>query len=144
MKSILMILMIASLCFVVGSALSAENTPAPDRLTLVTMSDDQAITLSPMLNEVRTALLGRDAHLAALNADLQEATDPVVIRDLERQVARAKEGAEIRIYRIQADHARSEGREADAEHFEEMIRIMKKPAVVEDVPAVSRREEVSR
>ena len=137
------ILMIASLCLVASIALSAETTP--DRPTLVTMTEEQAIVrLSPMLYQVRTALLDREAELAALEAGLAEATDPAVIRDLERQAAHAKEVAEIRIYRIQADHARAEGRETDAQHFEEMIQIMKKPAVVEDVPNVTRREEVAR
>jgi len=138
------IILIASLCLVAGGALSAETAPAPDRLTLITMSDDQAIALSPMLYEVRTALLSRDSHLVALKADLAEAVDPVVIRDLERRVAQAKEEAEIRIYRIQADQARTEGREADAEHFEALIQVMKKPAVIADVPNVSKREEVAR
>lgn len=138
------IILIASLCLAAGVALSAETAPAPDRLTLITMSDDQAIALSPMLYEVRTALLSRDSHLVALKADLAEAVDPAVIRDLERQVARAKEEAEVRIYRIQADQARTEGREADAEHFETLIQVMKKPAVVEDVPNVARRDEVAR
>jgi membrane-bound lytic murein transglycosylase B len=137
------ILMIASLCLVASIALSAETTP--DRPTLVTMTEEQAVVrLSPMLYQVRTALLEREVELAALEADLAEATDPAVIRGLERQVARAKEDAEIRIYRIQADHARTEGRETDAEHFEAMIQIMKKPAVVKDVPNVTRREEVAR
>lgn len=138
------IVLIALSCLLAGIVLAAEPTSTTQRPNLVAMSDAEAALLSPMHQRIRTVLLEGQAEQAAIEAERRAAEDPMAIKALDQRLVRSREATEMAIYTIQAEFARQEGREADALHFERMVAAMKKPAVVDDVPAVAPREEVSR
>src|SRR5262245_65483737 len=60
--------------------------------------------------EIATVLAARDRTLRELSTGLRTATDPRLALELQTGIERAKLDANLAVPRIQADHARREGR----------------------------------
>ncbi len=151
------LLIIAVMSFVAHSVTIAGPVDAPDDRTdrpeaptvlavpnLLTLNEDQAALLSPLLQQVRAALAAQQAETAALEAKIAATSDAQEVRVLERRVAAAKLQGEIRIFEIQAEFARREGRVSEAEAFDGLARSLRNPAPRKPAAVLPSRQEVSR
>ena len=66
--------------------------------------------LSPMVAEMFDAMDEQRVQVRALKAELARTHEPALVFELQRRIALAKQAIELRLLRIQATHARREGR----------------------------------
>lgn len=85
--------------------------------------------MSPMVADLYTALDEQRAKMAKLRGDLARARGSSRELELQRALSAAKRETELRLLRIQADHARREGRLDVAGNLEAAITAMTAPAV---------------
>jgi hypothetical protein len=83
---------------------------------------------SAMMREVRDAVDAEKATLAALRSKL-DGTDHETALATQREIERAKQETELRILRIQAEHARRAGRTEQATQIEQAIQDTTRPPV---------------
>ncbi len=92
------------------------SLPAPSAPALAPLAPEPVVPreqLSPVVAEMLTALEEQRAILRGLRADLaaaRTARDSRRVLELENAMALAKQQTELRLLRIQADHARRAGR----------------------------------
>lgn len=80
--------------------------------------------MSPMVAEMFTALDEQRAKIARLRAELSQARDGARAFELQRALSAAKQETEVRLLRIQADHARRDGRLEVAANLEAAVLAM--------------------
>lgn len=83
--------------------------------------------LSPMVAEMYAAIDEQRAKVAALRAELAQARGSERALGLQRELSAAKRETELRLLRIQAGHARREGRLEVAGNLEAAISAMTSP-----------------
>jgi hypothetical protein len=83
--------------------------------------------LSPMLQDIKVLWEARQAERAALEERFRTAGDEATALAIQREIEELMVQTELSILRIQADHARREGRIADAEKIEAAITEMTSP-----------------
>jgi hypothetical protein len=88
----------------------------------------------PMMGEIRAALEAEQSKLLELRARMNATRDPASHLAIQREVEQVKRGTEIAILRIQAAHARRDGRAALADRIDAAIEEMLRP-VARGVPA---------
>lgn len=66
--------------------------------------------MSPMVAEMFDAMDEQRVQVRALKAQLSRTHEAARVFELQRQIAQAKQAIELRLLRIQATHARREGR----------------------------------
>jgi hypothetical protein len=103
------------------AGIPAEN--APD--VVAPLAGDTR--LSPMLQEIKVLWETRQAERAALEEQFRMAGDEATALAIQREIEELMVQTELSILRIQADHARREGRIADAEKIEAAITEMTSP-----------------
>lgn len=93
---------------------------------------------TPMMAAIDAALMDEHARVAELAARLATAPDDTTALALHRAIEQAKTDAKLRVFAIQAEFARREGRLEDAQQMEAAIAAMDRVevhAVVEPRPA---------
>lgn len=99
----------------VFSARADEPTiPTADPLASAAATMEQVVPqehLSPMVAEIYTALDQQQALINRLNGELAATRDPGRAFELQREIVAAKQEVEVRMLRIQAEHARRDGRD---------------------------------
>jgi len=111
----------------------AENleTPAIETPAVESLSMDQLIPreqLSPVVAEIFAALDEERARIRQLKDELTATNDPARAFELQRAIVAAKQEAELRMLRIQADHARRENRVDVAAELDGAIQALTTPA----------------
>jgi thymidine phosphorylase len=82
--------------------------------------------------EIFAALDEEQARIRQLKDELAATKDPARAFELQRAIVAAKQGAEARMLRIQADHARRENRADVAAELEGAIQSLTTPAIGRD------------
>lgn len=127
-----------------GSARAAELTPsaaavpapaAPESAPAAASPRLPAHLLSPMVAEMYAAIDEQRAKVATLRAELAQARGTERALELQRALSAAKRGTEVRLLRIQADHARREGRLEVAGNLEAAINAMTTPLAAREPAA---------
>ncbi len=111
------------------------ETPAADSPAGETLTMEQDIPrdqLSPVVAEIFAALDEEQARIRQLKDELAATKDPARAFELQRAIVAAKQGAEARMLRIQADHARRENRADVAAELEGAIQSLTTPAIGRD------------
>lgn len=83
--------------------------------------------MSPMVAELYDALDEQRVVVRAMRLELARATDPARQLELRRSIAAAKQATELRLLRIQASHARREGRLQTAQELDAAITALSAP-----------------
>ena len=86
--------------------------------------------LSPLLNAIQSLWEARLVEVVALKERLRNASDHAAALTILHQIEALQASTEIEILRLQADHARREGREADAQAIEAAITEQLNPSPV--------------
>jgi hypothetical protein len=118
------------------AAPTAETTEAPAMAPkLEPLYADPAIMgrrMSPMVSELMTAIDEQRTVLRGLKARLAQTREPKQMVELHRAISAAKRDTEVRLLRIQADHARREGRFEAATKLDASIAAMNAPPVARE------------
>ena len=122
----------------VAPAALAADTPAPEAATLARPAEPPAAPevaprlpahwLSPMVAEMFAALDEQRAKIGRVRAELAQARDGARAFELQRAISAAKQETEVRLLRIQADHARRDGRLEVAAKLDAALTAMTTPA----------------
>lgn len=83
--------------------------------------------MSPMVVEMFDAMDEQRIQVRALKAELARTHEPALVFELQRRIALAKQAIELRLLRIQATHARREGRVEVARSLEAAILALTTP-----------------
>jgi hypothetical protein len=109
----------------------ADGELPEGEVTVYTREDALAVPheqpVSPMMAEIRAALAEEEARRTELAADFDAATDERAALEIQREIETLARDTELRILRIQADHARLAGRGAVALEIEAAITEMTAP-----------------
>lgn len=106
---------------------SLTETPATAPLTMEqSIPRDQ---LSPVVAEIFAALDEERARIRQFKDELAATNDPARAFELQRAIVAAKQEAELRMLRIQADHARRENRGDVAAELDGAIQALTTPAI---------------
>jgi hypothetical protein len=93
---------------------------------------------TPLMAAIDVVLQAEQAQVAGLAAQLAAAPDDAAALALQRAIEQAKSDAKVRVFGIQAEFARREGRLEDAQRIEAAIAAMGRvevPADIEPRPA---------
>lgn len=82
---------------------------------------------TPLLADLFDVLDRQDAAVAALQTELARTADPMAALALQRRIEKAKQDAEVEVLRVQAVHARREGKAALAARLDAAIAEMTLP-----------------
>jgi hypothetical protein len=85
--------------------------------------------LSPMAAEMQQAIRMERDGLRRLHARFQQTSDPHAALAIQREIEALKVGTELELLRIQANHARREGRVEAAKRIETVIEQILNPVV---------------
>ena len=134
-------LLFAVLLSVAPAAASAQSsvaaeTPAPAATATVSLAPVAptmeslvpADRMSPMVTELFAAMDGQRTRVRALRTELAATRDSRRALELQRSIALAKRDLELQLLRIQAGHARREGRVQVAAGLEAAITALTAPA----------------
>jgi hypothetical protein len=102
-----------------------EQTNAPPPISLTTMTEADAETLSPVMRETRKALLQEVTDIGILTQRLTEVEDRLAALDLQREISDRKLRTQIEMLEIQGRYARQEGRIELAEEAERAVSRLK-------------------
>ena len=105
------------------SAAAPANAAEPAAPTVTFKKPAQ----SPMITELMALLAGQDEKLADLAARQKKATTGDEAIAVQREIQELKLGTEISMLRIQATYARREGRTADADRLDGVVRDLVSP-----------------
>jgi hypothetical protein len=86
--------------------------------------------LSPLMSAIQSLWEARLVEVVALKERLQNASDHAAALAILHEIEALQASTEIEILRLQADHARREGREADAQAIETAITEQLNPSQV--------------
>jgi len=96
-------------------------------VTLVTMTDEQALKLSPMHQDLRRVLIEEKTRLADLYEEFEKETDSRRALVIQGEINEVKTGTAVSLLEIQAKVAREDGRLEDALQLEEGIQRLVSP-----------------
>jgi hypothetical protein len=100
---------------ITGSAsASLDSLPAAPAL-------EASVKRSPLMAAIAAVLDDEERQLTALRTDLSHAALPAQALEIQRHIEQVKQGTEIQLLRVQADHARASGNFALATRIEEAI-----------------------
>jgi len=131
----------ASIAFAVWSSVACAQadvpridtveSPAADTPAVESTAMEPAIPrdqLSPVVAGIFAALDEDRARIRQLKVELATTNDPARAFELQRAIVTAKQDAELRMLRIQADHARRENRADVAAELDSAIQALTTPA----------------
>ena len=95
--------------------------------SLVSMTDEQALKMNSLLQDMRKILIAEKDQLAELYVEFERETDSQGALAIQRRIHETKTGTQIALLRAQADVAREEGRSEDADLLEEGIAKLANP-----------------
>jgi len=109
----------------------------PEVRSLLDLPQSQVLKLSAMHQEMRTLLLQERETLDQLYTQFKAEQDPLLSFEIQKQIQQLKIETEISVIRIQADHARKDGREEDAKRIEQELSVMINRAQLEAANATT-------
>ena len=101
---------------------TGEATPG---LSLLTMSEEQAHSLTPMNREIRALLIRERDAIAALTTSLEGVKDQMEAIQLQKKIGYHKARTEIDIMEVQAKYAAQAGRHEQATEIKQALTGMK-------------------
>jgi hypothetical protein len=115
-----------------------DKTKAPEGVTATPVAADPVVTpepaaarpLSPLMSAIQDLWQARQSEIAALKEQLRSMSDHAAALAIVQEIEALQASTEIEILRLQADHARREGREAAAQAIEAAITEQLNPSPV--------------
>jgi len=95
--------------------------------SLLTLTAEQALKLSPLHQELRTILIAEKDQLDVLYEEFALETDSQRALAIQRRIHLVKTETEISLLKAQAETARTQGRTEDVERLERSIRLLSDP-----------------
>jgi hypothetical protein len=109
-------------------ALAADSPAAnAERPSLLNLTAEQVLRLSPLHKEMRLILLSEKDQLNLLYEEFNRETDSQRALAVQRRIHLVKTQTEVALLQAQADAARAAGRLEDAELLETSIRMITDP-----------------
>jgi len=121
------IVAVGLLLVLVTGATTTEDDPVQESMSLVAMSDERALQLPPLHQELRRVLIDERNRLEDLYADFEAETDSRWALEIQRKIRQVKVDSQVALLETQAEAARLEGRTGDVERLEQGIRRLKDP-----------------
>ena len=131
-----------------GGARAASESPTPAAQgAQLTVGPPVAQAPAPALRRTTTGIETRvtaalaaqgRANVVALAARLKDARDPVLVAELNRQIAQSKLDTDLQILRVNATYARARGDVPAAMQFEHLAVMMLHPTIVAPVSGSSK------
>ena len=104
-------------------------------IDILALPAEQLEKLSPLMRDIRAALLSEQEQLSTLNERLSQATNADAALALQREIEAVKQSAEIQVLEIQLSHARIAGNAELTKQLEIGLRALRNPPRFEQ-PAV--------
>jgi len=126
-------ILLSALILLLAPLASATGTdePQPDQnsdaqpRSLLSITEEQALNLKPIDQEIRGLLIREREDVAALTALLKETQDNMRALQIQKDISAKKQRTEIGIMEVQAKYARQAGREEQATAISEAVAGMK-------------------
>lgn len=105
---------------------NTEQTPSAPARSLLSITEEQALQLKPIDQEIRGLLIKEREDVAELTALLKKTSDNMRALQIQKDISAKKQRTEIGIMEVQAKYAVLAGRDEQATAINEAVAGMKK------------------
>ena len=130
LSAITLLLVSLALADVTEEPKPTQETTTPPR-SLLSITQEESLTLRPMDQEIRALLIKERADVAALTDLLKTTHDNMRALQIQKEIGIKKQQAEIGIMEVQAKYAQQAGRQDQATAIREAITGMKERLAID-------------